>query len=301
MNSDNQPLNPPGPVPAPESAAPRSPEAAAKEPRSSPESPASVSPAHAVGSELKTTRAARGYSLESVCQHTRIPRRFLEALEAGRFDELPAPVYLRSFLKGYCDYLEIEFDPLWQALHPPVPPAAPAHEPGPEPSPAKGTRPATSAAPGPQAATPGSAAQVREIPVSSPIEQSPYFAALGASLGAILVAVALTAALIISIAREHKSELAQEASRPQTLLPLKPVLEPRLSIVLRGDAWISIKADERLLFEGRVPKNAKQEWRAQRILLLRAHPPENLELALNGAVFRLPRPEPDGSYRIESP
>jgi len=120
-------------------------------------------------------------------------------------------------------------------------------------------------------------------------------------LGAILVAVALTAALIISIAREHKSELAQEASRPQTLLPLKPVLEPRLSIVLRGDAWISIKADERLLFEGRVPKNAKQEWRAQRILLLRAHPPENLELALNGAVFRLPRPEPDGSYRIESP
>src|SRR5579883_848902 len=67
-----------------------------------------------IGSTLRAAREKRGHTLEAVSQQTRISRRFLEALEKNRFDEFPALAYLRGFLKSYCDYLELEFEPLWR-------------------------------------------------------------------------------------------------------------------------------------------------------------------------------------------
>src|SRR5882762_8006576 len=66
-----------------------------------------------IGSILKAAREQKGHTLDSVSQHTRISRKFLAALEANKFEEFPALAYLRGFLKSYCDYLEIEFAPLW--------------------------------------------------------------------------------------------------------------------------------------------------------------------------------------------
>ena len=50
---------------------------------------------------LRSARIQRGLSIEQVAQDTRISARFLEALEDEAFQELPAPVYVRGFLRSY--------------------------------------------------------------------------------------------------------------------------------------------------------------------------------------------------------
>lgn len=69
-----------------------------------------------IGEALRSTRERRGLSIAEVAQDTRISPRFLEALEAEQFDELPAPVYVRGFIRSYAGYLKIESQPLLDQL-----------------------------------------------------------------------------------------------------------------------------------------------------------------------------------------
>ncbi len=82
-----------------------------------------------IGSVLRAARLKRGQSLEAVAQQTRISKRFLEALENDRFEQFPAVVYLRGFLKGYCEHLEVDFEALWAKLEEAQAAAAPAADP----------------------------------------------------------------------------------------------------------------------------------------------------------------------------
>lgn len=63
-----------------------------------------------VGQKLQQRRLARGLGLDAVTRATRLTRAVLAALEEDRFDDLPAPVYVRGFLKLYAQYLELEVD-----------------------------------------------------------------------------------------------------------------------------------------------------------------------------------------------
>ncbi|MEX0782242.1 MAG: helix-turn-helix transcriptional regulator [Dehalococcoidia bacterium] len=61
---------------------------------------------------LRSARIQRGLTIEQVAQDTRISARFLEALENEAFQELPAPVYVRGFLRSYANYLRLDPAPL---------------------------------------------------------------------------------------------------------------------------------------------------------------------------------------------
>src|SRR3990170_5082774 len=63
---------------------------------------ARVSP---LGETLQRARQARGITVEDAERATRIPRRYLEALEQENFAILPAPVYARGFLRSSSGYL----------------------------------------------------------------------------------------------------------------------------------------------------------------------------------------------------
>lgn len=65
-----------------------------------------------IGEALIRAREARGRTLDDAERDTRISRHYLQALEDEHFDLLPAPVYLRGFLRSYARYLGIEDDPL---------------------------------------------------------------------------------------------------------------------------------------------------------------------------------------------
>ena len=58
-----------------------------------------------LGETLQRARQARGITVEDAERATRIPRRYLEALETENFSILPAPVYARGFLRSYSGYL----------------------------------------------------------------------------------------------------------------------------------------------------------------------------------------------------
>jgi cytoskeletal protein RodZ len=65
-----------------------------------------------IGFELKQQRETLGLSLDEAENQTRVRRRYLEALEAGGFDQLPSPVQGRGMLKNYADFLGLDPDPL---------------------------------------------------------------------------------------------------------------------------------------------------------------------------------------------
>ena len=61
-----------------------------------------------VGEILQRARSDRGGSIDEASRVTKIPRRYLEALEQENYEVLPAPVYTRGFLRSYAGYLGLE-------------------------------------------------------------------------------------------------------------------------------------------------------------------------------------------------
>jgi transcriptional regulator with XRE-family HTH domain len=57
---------------------------------------------------LKETRQASGLSLEDVAQKTYIKLPYLQALEAGLFEQLPAPVYTYGYIRQYAKLLGLD-------------------------------------------------------------------------------------------------------------------------------------------------------------------------------------------------
>lgn len=65
-----------------------------------------TSPASA-GELLRKTRLEQGLNLQGVASYLHLTPRQVEALEAGRYEELPGEVYIRGFLKNYARFLGI--------------------------------------------------------------------------------------------------------------------------------------------------------------------------------------------------
>jgi cytoskeleton protein RodZ len=62
-----------------------------------------------VASALRQAREARGLTLSDAASATRIWDRYLQALETGApLEEFPAPIYARSFLRAYAEFLGLE-------------------------------------------------------------------------------------------------------------------------------------------------------------------------------------------------
>jgi cytoskeletal protein RodZ len=61
-----------------------------------------------LGELLATARQARGKTPQEAAGATRVRLKYLLALESDRFDALPAPVYVRGYLRTYASYLELD-------------------------------------------------------------------------------------------------------------------------------------------------------------------------------------------------
>jgi cytoskeletal protein RodZ len=65
-----------------------------------------------LGKQLCEARESQGISLAQAEEVTRIRRAFLQALEEERFDDLPADVYAKGFVRNYARYLGLDADAL---------------------------------------------------------------------------------------------------------------------------------------------------------------------------------------------
>ena len=65
-----------------------------------------------IGAVLKEARTKKSISLEDVQSKTKIHPRVLQLLEEDKFEKLPSPLFVKSFLKSYAEFLEIQPDEL---------------------------------------------------------------------------------------------------------------------------------------------------------------------------------------------
>ena len=61
-----------------------------------------------IGSSLREARVRQGLDLNELEQGTKIRARYLGALEDEEFELLPAPTYVKGFLRSYADYLGLD-------------------------------------------------------------------------------------------------------------------------------------------------------------------------------------------------
>lgn len=54
-----------------------------------------------LGEKLKAVRREANFTLSEMEKKTKIRRQFLQAIETGEYDKLPAPIYARNYLKVY--------------------------------------------------------------------------------------------------------------------------------------------------------------------------------------------------------
>ena len=72
----------------------------------------SVDAAAGVGEELARARAAHGLSVADVAQQLKFAARQIEALEQGRFDELPTGTFARGMVRAYGRLLKLDAEAL---------------------------------------------------------------------------------------------------------------------------------------------------------------------------------------------
>lgn len=61
-----------------------------------------------LGKRLRLAREQLGVSVEELAEATRIEPKYLLAMELGEFDKLPGPIYIRSYLRTYAIYLNLD-------------------------------------------------------------------------------------------------------------------------------------------------------------------------------------------------
>jgi cytoskeletal protein RodZ len=244
-----------------------------------------------IGATLRQARLKHGQSLDVVHQHTRIPKKFLEAMENNRFDEFPALVYLRGFLKSYCEHLDVEFEPLWNQI-----------------APQKQQKDGSSDSAAPKAPEPR---QERHAPPAPPAvrEHHEEDAPSGMpSNQSAIVPVLILAAIVVGgglvwVARKGKSAAPPPpppSAPPAAIAPIRSKEKMVLKLKFHKETWVRLHCDGVLRFEGRAPAGFSQEWTAMNDFTLRARTPEDVSLVLDGKDVPLTSAmqEPSGDYKI---
>jgi len=70
----------------------------------------------AVGVQLAHARMQQGRTVAEMAQQLKLLPRQLEALEEGRFEDLPGPVFVRGFVRNYARALGLDPEPLLEML-----------------------------------------------------------------------------------------------------------------------------------------------------------------------------------------
>jgi cytoskeletal protein RodZ len=70
----------------------------------------SAQPTGRIGDILKQARESRGTSIETLSKELKLNARYLQALEANDYDQLPGDTYIRVYLRSVCVYLSLNPD-----------------------------------------------------------------------------------------------------------------------------------------------------------------------------------------------
>ncbi len=73
-----------------------------------------------LGKYLEEERSQRHLTLKEMSERTRLSAKTLRNIEEGNYEQIGAPVLVRSFLRNYCKVLEIDPEPLFERYGPEI-------------------------------------------------------------------------------------------------------------------------------------------------------------------------------------
>ncbi len=223
-----------------------------------------------IGSALRNERRKQNLTLEMVHNATKIPAKFIQALEDDAQDAgLPAPIFVKGFIKSYCELLNLDFDRLWEEHHP---------------KPLK-TEEEPESAPREQSERNSFSVNSKifihyanEIIPQSFSMPHPGITGLAAALiFAGLLWLWRTPPLSVAMSN-NTGAIAHTLAEGTIQLP-----GSQLKAVFKKKTWIKVEADRKIVFEGYAPKDAALEWKSlDNYFTVMTADPENVLLFLSG-------------------
>ncbi|MBI4321037.1 MAG: helix-turn-helix domain-containing protein [Chloroflexi bacterium] len=231
-----------------------------------------------LGDILRSARQRQGISLAEAEAATKVHRKYLAALEEGSYDQLPAKVYGKGFLRSYADLLDLDKDELLRILESEWPDAHPFT-----------VQPETKHVSMPSTLTGGT---IVVLLVILGVGFFGYYLyqqyALYARTSRATPASALQlAATQTPLARQNPSPGPTAIRSPTPPTPVPVVTTPRsdqitveTKIVERS--WLRVTTDDKLVFEGSLPEGTTQTWVAMEKIVVRTGNGAGVEVAVNG-------------------
>jgi cytoskeletal protein RodZ len=239
-----------------------------------------------IGSRLYQLRQNQGMSLQQVAEKTMIPARLLAAIEAGKLDQLPEPVYIQGFIRRYADVIGMngaEFASNFPTDADPVLP---------------------------QSSWRGTVqAQLRPLHL--------YLLYMVLVMGAVgglsfLLNRSTTPQMVGVTDTQPQTQLTPgtpvvpigppNPAQPRSALPQVPSSQPstapngaqkpvRVGLTLTSQSWIRVVVDGKTEYEGVLPEGTQRTWAADKRLTLRAGNAGGAMISLNdGQAKRLGEP-----------
>ena len=73
------------------------------------------------GLVLTEARKVQNYSIDDICEHIKVPKHVISAIEASDIDALPAPTFTQGYIRAYAKFLEISDEDLLEMYNQAVP------------------------------------------------------------------------------------------------------------------------------------------------------------------------------------
>jgi cytoskeleton protein RodZ len=237
----------------------------------------------AIGAKLSQTRQEKGISLEEIATKTFIPLRLLTAVEAGRLDLLPEPIFVQGFIRRFATEVGLDGPALAKefSVAPPTAPVEVLHQEAPE----------VAASGEPSAERPAwlpllgaglilatlvgvAIALNRPKPADVPAQVK------SAPKPSALPKVADTKATDpkSSSAAASPNPIADSMPSP-TASPTGPV---EVKLNLTDESWVSIETDGKLAYEGTLPKGTKKVLKAQQKIIVNTGNAGGVSASFNG-------------------
>ncbi|MDN4523385.1 helix-turn-helix domain-containing protein [Fictibacillus fluitans] len=74
-----------------------------------------------LGDFLREKREEKGFSLEQLQTETKIQKRYLQAIEEGRYEVLPGSFYARAFIKNYSETVGLDYEEVFERFDSEIP------------------------------------------------------------------------------------------------------------------------------------------------------------------------------------
>ncbi len=238
------------------------------------------------GTRLKKLRLERGISLEEIQKKTKIHSNILRAIEGDAITNL-SPVYLKSFLKIYCKFLDVDYRQYLSDYKTVEATEGLKQESAmPKGAPQKQQTSFVKSASG----------KIRSLRPNKKISKNLI---LGAAVLLLLLGLFKLGKIIFSgrkvatPAQQAKFEPQRNASKPKSKVRDKKVKaaaqrgisEIRLGIRANDNCWVTLKVDGRIVFQRVLAKGRFESWKAKDKMELSLGNAGAVELEVNGQLF----------------